>query len=86
MDRGAWWATVHGVAKSQTRLKQLSSSSSSSRVGKQSLLVQFEVAQQRAELIVRWDCWWGILSGSWAQPGRFPQPGDSLGFSWVHVG
>ena len=20
MDRGAWWATVHGVAKSQTRL------------------------------------------------------------------
>ena len=24
MDRGAWWATVHGVAKSWTRLKQLS--------------------------------------------------------------
>ena len=24
MDRGAWWATVHGVARSQTRLKQLS--------------------------------------------------------------
>ena len=23
MDRGAWWATVHGVAKSRTRLKQL---------------------------------------------------------------
>ena len=22
--RGVWWATVHGVAKSQTRLKQLS--------------------------------------------------------------
>ena len=22
MDRGAWWATVHGVANSQTRLKQ----------------------------------------------------------------
>ena len=21
MDRGAWWATVHGVAKSQTGLK-----------------------------------------------------------------
>jgi len=20
MDRGAWWATVHGVTKSQTRL------------------------------------------------------------------
>ena len=24
MDRGAWRATVHGVAKSRTRLKQLS--------------------------------------------------------------
>ena len=24
MDRGFWWATVHKVAKSQTRLKQLS--------------------------------------------------------------
>ena len=27
-DRGAWWAAVHGVAQSQTRLKRLSSSSS----------------------------------------------------------
>ena len=24
MDRGAWWATVYGVAKTQTRLKRLS--------------------------------------------------------------
>ena len=24
MDRGAWWVTVHRVAKSQTQLKQLS--------------------------------------------------------------
>ena len=28
---GAWWAAVYGVAQSRTRLKQLSSSSSSSR-------------------------------------------------------
>ena len=28
-DRGAWWAAVYGVAQSQTRLKQLNSSSSS---------------------------------------------------------
>ena len=27
MDRGAWWATVHSVAKSQTRLKQFSTHS-----------------------------------------------------------
>ena len=25
-DRGAWWAAVHGVAQSRTRLKRLSSS------------------------------------------------------------
>ena len=28
-DGGAWWASVYGVAQSQTRLKRLSSSSSS---------------------------------------------------------
>ena len=31
-DRGAWWAAVYGVAQSWTRLKWLSSSSSSSKV------------------------------------------------------
>ena len=28
MDGGAWWAAVHGVAKSQTRLRRLSVSKS----------------------------------------------------------
>ena len=32
-DGGAWWAAVYGVAQSRTRLKRLSSSSSSSKVG-----------------------------------------------------
>ena len=32
-DGGAWWAAVYGVAQSQTRLKRLSSSSSSSNSG-----------------------------------------------------
>ena len=27
MDGGAWWAAIHGVARSRTRLKRLSSSS-----------------------------------------------------------
>ena len=31
-DGGAWWAAVYGVTQSRTRLKQLSSSSRSSRV------------------------------------------------------
>ena len=30
-DGGAWWAAIYGVAQSQTRLKRLSSSSSSSQ-------------------------------------------------------
>ena len=30
-DGGAWWAAIYGVAQSQTRLKRLSSSSSSSK-------------------------------------------------------
>ena len=31
MHRGAWWAAVYGVAQSQTPLKRLSSSGSSSK-------------------------------------------------------
>ena len=30
-DGGAWWAAVYGVTQNQTRLKRLSSSSSSSK-------------------------------------------------------
>ena len=33
MDGGAWWAAVPGVAQSRTRLKRLSSSSSSINYG-----------------------------------------------------
>ena len=33
MGGGAWWAAVHGVAKSLTRLRQRSSSSSSASQG-----------------------------------------------------
>ena len=34
MEGGAWWAAVHGVTKSRSRLKQLSSSSSSCQLPK----------------------------------------------------
>ena len=34
-DGRAWWAAVYGVAQSWTRLKRLSSSSSSSKGGKE---------------------------------------------------
>ena len=33
MDRGAWWATAHRVAKNQTPLKQFSTYSSTTQTG-----------------------------------------------------
>ena len=40
---GAWWAAVYGVTQSQTRLKQLSSSS---RINATSLTIPFETFQE----------------------------------------
>ena len=48
-DRGAWWAAIYGVAQSQTRLKQLSSNSSSRGKGVSLLnciLIAYEVVNQ----------------------------------------
>ena len=42
-DGGAWWATVYGVAQSRTRLKRLSSSSSSSIPKEDSQNIKFRV-------------------------------------------
>ena len=41
--QGAWWAAVYGVAQSQTRLKQLSSSS---RINATSLTIPFQTFQE----------------------------------------
>ena len=40
MDRGAWWATVHGVAKSQTRLSDFTSLHFSSQAFPVALVVK----------------------------------------------
>ena len=48
MDGEAWWAAVHGVAQSRTRLKRLSSSSSS--IAKCSILI-FIFSVPASELI-----------------------------------
>ena len=42
MNRGAWWAAVHGVTRSGTRLKRLSISSSSSEVPRIGKLMETE--------------------------------------------
>jgi len=46
-DGGAWWAAISGVAQSRTRLKRLSSSSSS-RASKSRYLERLPFAHQRA--------------------------------------
>jgi len=51
-DRGAWWAAVYGVGQSRTRLKRLSSSSSSILKWWASL-----VAQQVKNLAAMWETW-----------------------------
>ena len=43
-DRGAWWAAVYGVAQSWTRLKRLSSSSSSNRWQMQTVTFRMDKA------------------------------------------
>ena len=48
MDWGAWWAAVHGVTQSQTRLKQLSSSSRNNIVLKNMVMIIFYEAPTTA--------------------------------------
>ena len=43
-DGEAWWAAVYGVAQSRTRLKRLSSSSSSSSIMEQTSILVFSLA------------------------------------------
>ena len=43
-DRRAWWATVHGVAKSQTRLKQLTFSLSEGSESRPEVRVEGETS------------------------------------------
>ena len=59
-DGGAWWAAVYGVAQSQTRLKWLSSSSSSnssklkSQVGSSNLyLINESLEEEKAKKYMR---------------------------------
>ena len=49
-DRRAWWASVYGVAQSRTRLKRLSSSSSSSNSMWNVFIIL--VAEQKVQIIV----------------------------------
>ena len=62
MDREAWRPAVHGVTKSQTRLKRLSSSSSS-MYGCESCTVK-KAEHQRIDAFELW-CWRRLLRVPW---------------------
>ena len=53
-DRGAQWAAISGIAQSRTRLKQLSSSSSSSSLVKYLALSSFSIAFPPTMCFVFW--------------------------------
>ena len=79
-DGGAWWAAVYGVAQSRTRLKQLSSSSSSvcqllSRVWL--FVIPWTVACQAplSMEFTRQEHWNGLPFSS---PRNLPKPGIEL--------
>ena len=77
-DGGAWWAAVYGVVQSQTLLKPLSSSSSSSRglhaKSLQSCPTPWTIAHQAPLSIEfsRSEYWSGLLC---PPPGNLPNPG-----------
>ena len=56
-DGGAWWAAVYGVTQSRTRLKRLSSSSSSSRRWSWNLNSVVCPQIPNFELLLRWTKW-----------------------------
>ena len=62
-DGGAWWAAFYGVTQSQTRLKWLSSSSSSSMYGCESWTIK-KAEHQRTDVFELW-CWRRLLRIPW---------------------
>ena len=59
-DGGAWWAAVYGVTQSRTRLKQLSSSSSSSR----RLVCSMSQLWYYKQVFFSWSIWSHIFRSS----------------------
>ena len=52
-DRRAWWAAIYGVAQNRTRLKQLSSSSSNSRIKWKIFHFEDKVESRGSEILFR---------------------------------
>ena len=90
MDRGAWWATVHGVAKSRTRLKQLSSNSSSKSYDFSSSHVwMLELDYKESWALKNWCFWTELLEKTLESPldCKEIQPVHSKGDqTWIFIG
>ena len=50
MDRGAWRATVHGITKSWTQLKQLSSSDQCKEIEENNRMGKTEISSRNLEI------------------------------------
>ena len=61
-DRGAWWAALYGVAQSQTWLKWLSSSSSSSNISFSLSNNEVECFRNQLDDDLFVNCFWNMLS------------------------
>ena len=60
VDRGAWWAAVHRVAQSQTRLKRFSSSSSIFKINYNIVVANLD--GEGDETFTKRPCSWAALT------------------------
>ena len=60
-DRGAWWASVYGVAQSQTRLTRLSSSSSNTMCKADTGILERWEYLPNLPIVADLDCWISLL-------------------------
>ena len=79
MDGGAWWAAVHGVTQSQTRLKQLSMPAC---IGEgNGNLLQYSCLENPRDRGVWWAAVYGVAQ-SWTQLKRLS---SSRGTFWASL-
>ena len=85
-DRGAWWASVYGVAQSRTWLKQLSSGSSRMLIGLKAGEGDDRGWDGWMSSPTRWTWVW-VSSGSWwwtGRPGMLQSTGlQRVGHDWA---
>ena len=78
MDRGAWWAAVHGVAQSQTQLKRLSMHACVGEGNGNPLLYScLENPRDRG-------AWWAVVYGLAQSRTRLKRPSSSISSSSQH--